>query len=70
MRRPRLRLITVMVIIAFLALAFTAVVQSIRLNQALVREQLVRATAEDQRARAEAEARRVQAVLEKLRQQR
>ena len=53
MRQPRVRLRTVVVAIAFFALALTVVVQSVRLNQALVREQQLRAEAEFQRAQAE-----------------
>ena len=53
MRQPRVRLRTVVVAIVFVALALTVVVQSVRLNQALVREQQLRAEAEFQRAQAE-----------------
>jgi hypothetical protein len=41
-----------MVAVAFLALALAVIVQTIRLNQALVREQQLRAEAERDRARA------------------
>jgi hypothetical protein len=53
MRQPRVRLRTVVLAIAFVALALTVVRQSVRLNQALVREQQLRADAELQRAQAE-----------------
>ena len=53
MRQPRVRLRTMMVAIALLALALTVIVQSIRLNRALVREQQFRAEAESRRAQAE-----------------
>jgi hypothetical protein len=46
MRLPQLRLKTAMVGIAFLALFLTVFVQSILLQRAMVREQLLRARAE------------------------
>jgi hypothetical protein len=52
MRMPRVRLRTMMTAIALLALALTVIVQSVRLNQALVREEQLRTEAEFQRAQA------------------
>jgi hypothetical protein len=71
MRQPRVRLRTVVVAIAFFALALTVVVQSFWLNQALDREQRLRAEAEFQRARADkAEyARRLSAAQAELQRQ-
>ena len=53
MRVPRVQLRTVMVAVAFLALALAVIVQSVRLNQALIREQQLRNEAELQRERAQ-----------------
>jgi hypothetical protein len=50
MRLPQLRLKTVMISIAFLALFLTVFVQSILLQRAMVREELLRAMAERDRA--------------------
>jgi hypothetical protein len=58
-----------MAAVAFLALALAVVVQTFRLNQALVREQQLRAEAEVQRARAEAELRRTLQILEEKQRQ-
>src|SRR5262249_3267776 len=52
MRPPRVRLRTIMLAIAFLALAMTVAVQSLWLQRALVREQQLRNVAEFERARA------------------
>lgn len=61
-----------MAAVAFLALALAVIVQFFRLNlaldQALVREQKLRAEAEFQRAQAEAQYRQALAILEKERQ--
>lgn len=43
MRVPRVRLRTMMAAVAFLALALAVIVQSVRLRQALEREQQLRA---------------------------
>ena len=53
MRQPRVRLRTIMTAVAFLALALAVTVQSVRLQQALVREQRLRAEAALQRAQAD-----------------
>jgi hypothetical protein len=53
MRRPRVRLRTMMAAVAFLAMALALIVQSVRLHQALIREQQLRAEGEFQRARVE-----------------
>jgi hypothetical protein len=42
-----------MAVVAFLALALAVIVQTVRLNQALIREQRLRAEAELQRAEAQ-----------------
>ena len=63
MRWPRVRLRTMMAAVAFLALVLTVVIQSVRLQQALVREQQHLAFAEYERARAEALYRKTQAIL-------
>jgi hypothetical protein len=55
-----------MAAIAFLALALAVTVQSIRLQQALVREQRLRAEAEFQRAQAEVQIRRARALADQL----
>jgi hypothetical protein len=56
-----------MAAVAVLALALAVLVQSVRLHQALIREQLLRAEAELQRARAEAKYGEVMAVLKRQR---
>ena len=48
MRRPHVRLRTVMTVIVFVALALAVTVQSVRLQQALAREQRLRVEAEFQ----------------------
>ena len=53
MRAPRVQLRTVMVAVAFLALTLAVIVQSVRLNQALIREQRLRNEVELQRERAQ-----------------
>ena len=53
MRVPRVQLRTVMVAVAFLALTLAVIVQSVRLNQALIREQRLRNEIELQRERAQ-----------------
>ena len=53
MRQPRVRLRTMMAAVAFLAMALAVIVQSVRLNQALIREQQLRNEAELQRERAQ-----------------
>ena len=53
MRQPRVRLRSMMAAVAFLAMALAIIVQSVRLHQALVREQQLRAETEFQRARVE-----------------
>jgi hypothetical protein len=55
---------TVMLSIAFLALILALFVQTIRLQRAAVRAELLRAEAEQQRAEAEAAARATRAFLE------
>jgi hypothetical protein len=57
MRGPRIRLRTLMIGIAFLALILTVIMQAVLLQRAAVREELYRAEAEMNRARAEAETR-------------
>jgi hypothetical protein len=57
---------TVMLGIAFLALILALFVETIRLQRAAVRAELLRAESEQQRAVAEAEARRARAVLDRL----
>jgi hypothetical protein len=52
-----------MVVVAFFAVALALFVQSLRLQQALVREQFLRADAEARLASAMAEAQRAQYVL-------
>lgn len=49
MRRPRVRLRTMMAAVAFLAMALAILVQSVQIHQALLREQRLRAEAESQR---------------------
>src|SRR3954463_2446066 len=63
MRWPRVRLRTIMMAVAFLALVLTVVIQSVRLQEALVREQQHLAFAEYERARAEVLYRKTQAIL-------
>jgi len=53
MRAPRVQLRTVMAAVAFLALTLAVIVQSVRLNQALIREQRLRNEVELQRERAQ-----------------
>jgi hypothetical protein len=53
MRMPQLRIRTLMISIAFLALMLTVVFQVILLQRATAREQLLRADAERHRADAE-----------------
>jgi hypothetical protein len=55
-----------MTAVAFLALAFAVIVQSVRLQQALVREQRLRAEAELQRAQAEVRFRRARALVDRM----
>jgi hypothetical protein len=55
-----------MTAVAFLALALAVVIQSVRLRQALVREQQLRAEAELQRMRAEAQYSRTRDILEEM----
>jgi hypothetical protein len=55
-----------MAAVAFLALALAVSVQSVRLHQALIREQQLRAEAELQRARALAEYRRTRAFVDTM----
>jgi hypothetical protein len=52
MRRPRVRLRTMMAAVALLALALAVIVQSVRLHQALIRERQLRAEVVLQRERA------------------
>jgi hypothetical protein len=60
MRRPREHLRTMMTAFAFLALVLTVVIQSVRLRQAIEREQRLRQTIErEQLRRAVAERERV-----------
>jgi hypothetical protein len=59
MRGPRIRLRSLMIGIAFLALILTVMMQAVLLQRAVVREEMYRAEAEMHRARAEAEARRL-----------
>jgi hypothetical protein len=73
MRRFRVRLRTILVAVAFLGMAMAVFVQTARLRQALVREQLMRALAErhrvlaeQERALAEAQALQARATLEQL----
>ena len=53
MRQPRVHLRTMLAVVAFLALALAVLVHSVRLHQALIREQRLRAEAELQRAEAQ-----------------
>ena len=53
MRRIRFRLRTLMIIIAFLALSLTVIIQSVLLHRAAVREQQYRAELAQQRAMAD-----------------
>jgi hypothetical protein len=55
-----------MTTIAFLALVLAVAVQSVRLQQALVREQRLRAEAELQRALAEVQASRARALVDRM----
>jgi hypothetical protein len=55
-----------MMSVAFLALVLAVIIQSVRLQQALVREQLLRAEAESQRAQAEARFRRARALADQM----
>jgi hypothetical protein len=67
MRLPRFRIRTVMIIVAFLALVLTVLMQAIMLQRAAVREQLLRAEAELRLAvaRAELEQARAEAELKR-----
>ena len=66
MRQPRVRLRTIMTAVAFLALALAVTVQSVRLQQALIREQHLRAEAELQRAQAEVQYRRTRDLVDQM----
>jgi hypothetical protein len=55
-----------MTAIAFLALALAVTVQSVRLQQALVREQQLRAEAEVQRRLAEVQESRARALVDRM----
>jgi hypothetical protein len=63
MQRPRFRLRTLMIGIAFLALILTVIVQAVLLRRAAAREQQLRAEAEQQRASAEAISQWVRAAV-------
>jgi hypothetical protein len=66
MRRPRIRLRTIMVVVAFIAMAMTILVQYIELRRALIREELLRAKAENDKAVAQSELLRAQALLDQI----
>ena len=66
MRLPRMTTRRWMTAIAFLALALAVTLQSVRLQQALVREQRLRAEAEFQRALAEVQFRRARALVDQM----
>jgi ABC-type protease/lipase transport system fused ATPase/permease subunit len=73
MRRLRFRLLTLMIIIAFVALTLTVITQSVLLHRAAAREQQYRAElaqhlamTQQQRALAAAQLVRTQAMFEKL----
>jgi hypothetical protein len=53
MQRPRIRLRTMLVVVAVLALVMAVAVQSVRLQRALIREQQLRNEVEQQRAAVE-----------------
>jgi hypothetical protein len=55
-----------MTAVAFLALALAVTVQSVRLQQALVREQRLRNEVELQREQAEVQFRRAQALVDQM----
>jgi hypothetical protein len=55
-----------MTAIAFLALALAVIIQSVRLQEALVREQRLRAEAAIQRAQAEVQFRRARALVDQM----
>jgi hypothetical protein len=51
-RQPRVHLRTMMAAVAFLALALAVIVQSVRINQSLIREQRLRSEVESQMVQA------------------
>lgn len=67
--RPRFRLRTMMIIIAFVALILTVITQSFWLRQAAVRAEVNRAMAEQQRLEAELRFRQAQAAFERAERQ-